>query len=62
MLRALYRRLREWTRRDEEPRFRGSLLDRSIHYAHGGGGEEVERELERTSEEAQKLAEAQRDH
>ena len=61
MIRSLYRRLREWTSRDEDARFVGSELDRSVNYAHGGAGGEVERELERTREEAEKLTEAQRE-
>jgi hypothetical protein len=57
MLGTLYRRLREWTSRDDSP-FAGSSLDRSVDSAHGIDREEAERELEQTAEEAEKLAEA----
>jgi hypothetical protein len=59
MFRALYRRLREWTGRDES-QFAGSLLDRSVDSAHGVAREEAERELERTAEKAETLADARR--
>ena len=62
MLRALHRRVRGWFSRDEDATFVGSVLDRSVLYAHGGGSEDAERELRRTTEEAQKLSEAQREH
>jgi len=62
MLRALRKRLGEWFSRDEEATFVGSVLDRSVNYSHGGGSEDAERELQRTTEEAQKLSEAQREH
>jgi hypothetical protein len=62
MFRALRERVGEWFSRDEDSWFRGSVLDRSVLYAHGGGNEDAERELQRTTEEAQKLSEAQREH
>ena len=61
MLSALRDRVGEWFSRDEDSWYRGSLLDRSVNYSHGGGGDEIERELQRTSEEAAKLADAQRE-
>jgi hypothetical protein len=61
MLGRLLRRLREWTGRDEETAFAGSLLDRSVRYAHGGSGEDAERELERVRSDAEELARA-REH
>jgi hypothetical protein len=63
MLRALRERVGEWFGRDEEADwYRGSILDRSVNYSHGGGNEDAERELQRTTEEAAKLSEAQREH
>jgi hypothetical protein len=59
MLRRLYQRLRDWTDRDEDSRFVGSVLDRSVLFAHGQGNVEAQNELESTREEAQELAETQ---
>lgn len=59
MLRRLIERLRSWTERDEDSRFVGSVLDKSVLYAHGQGNVEAQTELDETREEAEKLQEAQ---
>ncbi|MEF8781643.1 MAG: hypothetical protein V5A39_01850 [Haloarculaceae archaeon] len=61
MLRALWRRLRDWQSREDGSPFAGSLLDRSVDTAHGIAQEEADRELEQVSEEAEKLADTRRE-
>jgi hypothetical protein len=39
----------------DDARFVPSPLDASVRYAHGGGGDEVERELDEIRDEAKRL-------
>lgn len=47
---------------DDETRFVPSPLDLSVRVGHGGGDDEVVRELSKINEQAQELEEGQRDH
>ncbi|WP_158853267.1 hypothetical protein [Halorhabdus sp. CUG00001] len=59
--------LTEWVRSrfapsdaDKERRFRPSLLDRSVLFAHGSGRNDVDRELAEVQENANELEEHRR--
>jgi len=67
MLRSLLNRLRAAADRvvgttgddadDDGSRFVPSVLDASVRYAHGGSGDEIDRELADIEEEARRLDE-----
>lgn len=66
MLRSVLARLAARVGRDGDAdgesgdsRFVPSVLDRSVRYAHGGGGDEAERELAAVEERARRIEEQQ---
>jgi hypothetical protein len=71
MLRAVLTRLRAATRgfsagddadgeADDASRFVPSALDASVRYAHGGNGDEIDRELAEIEDEARRIDEHSR--
>jgi hypothetical protein len=55
MIGGLLARLVHRLRSDDDGRFVPSPLDASVRYAHGGGGDDVERELDEIRDEAERL-------
>ncbi|WP_135663520.1 hypothetical protein [Halorhabdus rudnickae] len=61
MLRGLLGRLRSpFDDEERVQRFRPSLLDRSVLFAHGSGRDDVDRELSEIKDEARELEEHRR--